>query len=212
MGNHLSHGLQQNGIAVLRKETQFSVGEISDMYRQYRMDTSDLTMTPQYFIDMYAPVYSHGHPENQRIFSTFDKKKDGHVNFHEFLTAPDIHFKGTVEMKQGLVCDVIDHRQKGAVDIDAIKEVIEVLEGLNAGVLPDDFQFIDALYCIILHYIALYCIILRNHLNHWWRQLTCDEKRLCVSRNIVRPRTTSRRGRHPRRPDAVRNETPADRH
>lgn len=128
MGNNQAYGLHHQVVETLKTETKFSEGEISDLYRQFRLDAKALTMNSAHFTEMYRSVYPHGQPENlaERVFATFDQRKDGKVDFHEFLSALNVQLKGTIKMKYEWVFDVIDHKTRGNVEGENIREVIKV--------------------------------------------------------------------------------------
>lgn len=128
MGNHQTHGLQPQVVTSLRKETGFSSGEISDLYRQFREDSKDLYMTAEKISDMYRAVFPHGDPERfgAKVFATFDKSGAGKVDFHEFIHVLGIQLKGTVRTKYEWVYDVFDSKKKGQIGSSEVRDVVMV--------------------------------------------------------------------------------------
>jgi Ca2+-binding EF-hand superfamily protein len=112
----------------LKKETGFSHGEITDLYRQFRVDSKDLYMTVEQLNELYKGVFPHGHPEKfaERVFSTFDKRGKGKVDFHGFLNILSIQLKGNVKTKYEWVFEVIDYKKTGNASRDDIFQVITV--------------------------------------------------------------------------------------
>ncbi|ELU01285.1 hypothetical protein CAPTEDRAFT_99384 [Capitella teleta] len=147
MGNHQTHGLQPQVVTSLKKETGFTNGEISDLYRQFRMDNKDLYMTVNQINDMYKGVFPHGNPEQfgERVFATFDKRSKGKVDFHEFLSILSIQLKGNVKSKYEWVFDVIDFKKTGNARRDDVLHVITV----SSSFLPISFRIAD---CLLAQY------------------------------------------------------------
>jgi len=143
MGNGRS-GLRPEVIADLTEATDFTPGELNDLYRQYRHDCIQhghgrkLTMKLNEFKDMYEEIFPGGDADKfaEHVFRTYDKNGDGVINFKEFIMNLNIQLKGSHEDKLNWLFDLYDVAKNNYISRNEALEVIQVIHDLHSGILP----------------------------------------------------------------------------
>lgn len=128
MGNHISSSLPPQIVEELEVMTSFSYAEINDLYRQFRHDCPDLKMTAEQFRHLYGTTFPNGHPDKfaELVFQSFDKEKQGHIDFRQFLTTLSAQLKGSFETKLEWLFDLYDSKHLGYITKDNLLEMITV--------------------------------------------------------------------------------------
>lgn len=143
MGNGRS-GLRPEVIADLTESTNFTPGELNDLYRQYRYDCIQqghgrkLTMKLDEFKAMYQEMFPDGDADKfaEHVFRTYDKSGRGIIDFKEFITNLNIQLKGSYEEKLNWLFDLYDVEKTNYISRDEALEIVQVIHDLQSGMLP----------------------------------------------------------------------------
>ena len=94
-------GLSREDLDFLTANTNYSVETITAWYRGFREDCPDGKLTPDSFMQIYGNSFLTGNAKEfcDHVFRTFDRDKNGFIDFKEFLLAIHVTSSGTPEDK-----------------------------------------------------------------------------------------------------------------
>ena len=94
-------GLSREDLEFLRSNTNYSVETITAWYRGFKEDCPDGKLTPDAFMQIYGNSFLTGNAKEfcDHVFRTFDRDRNGFIDFKEFLLAIHVTSSGTPEDK-----------------------------------------------------------------------------------------------------------------
>ena len=93
--------LPKEDLEYLRANTNYSVDTIIEWYKGFMEDCPDGKLTPESFMHIYGNSFLTGNAKEfcDHVFRTFDKDKNGFIDFKEFLLAIHVTSSGTPQDK-----------------------------------------------------------------------------------------------------------------
>ena len=94
-------GLSKENFEFLRANTNYSADTIQEWYKGFMEDCPDGKLTPDSFMHIYGNTFLTGNAKEfcDHVFRTFDKDKNGFIDFTEFLLAIHVTSSGSPEDK-----------------------------------------------------------------------------------------------------------------
>eukprot|EP00920_Eleutheroschizon_duboscqi_P016014 GHVT01037606.1.p1 GENE.GHVT01037606.1~~GHVT01037606.1.p1 ORF type:complete len:216 (+),score=17.59 GHVT01037606.1:383-1030(+) len=138
MGNNTTH-LRPEVVLDLKDSTAFNEAELSDLYRQFLKDSDGkLYLTKEEFVKMYQNIFPSGDAAKfaDHVFRTFDKTREGRINFRDFIITLSVQLRGTQAQKMEWLFDLYDYDQCGYIQKDELSKVLEVLQSFQSGFVP----------------------------------------------------------------------------
>ena len=91
MGSNKSKQELQEDLKFLNRHTRYSEKAIKNWYKTVNQVCPDGYITPVKFLELYN-TFPYGNAEqfSELVFGTFDTKRDGYIDFMEFLLAIDV--------------------------------------------------------------------------------------------------------------------------
>jgi Ca2+-binding EF-hand superfamily protein len=135
MGNTTTN-LRPAVVQDLRDSTAFSEAELSELYRQFLKDSNGkLYLTKEEFEKMYRDVFPAGDASSfaEHVFRTFDKTREGKINFRDFIVTLSVQLRGSQAEKMDWLFDLYDYDQSGYISKEDLVKVIEVSIWLSQG-------------------------------------------------------------------------------
>ena len=124
--------LKSKDLETLRIDTEFTDDELKEWYRWYRgilLDMPNGRMDVDEFKKIYNRMFPSGVDDKyaEHVFRSFDKNKDGHIDFREFVIAISITSRGTLDQKLQWAFKVYDIDEDGYIDR---KEMLEIVKAI----------------------------------------------------------------------------------
>ena len=134
--------LCKNEIEFLQRHTSLERSEIKKWYKEFRKNCPSGRLAKDQFIELYKIFSAYENTEEycHHIFRTFDKDKDGTINFSEFLLAINVMGSGTVEEKLMWSFKMFDIDENGSIDLNEMTKIVSSIYdmlGSNANVMTD---------------------------------------------------------------------------
>ena len=138
MGSSKSkQSLSAEDLAFLRTHTKFDEKTIKGWFKGFKQDCPDGKLTPTQFIDNYKKLFPKGTNADDfcsHIFRTFDKDKNGFVDFKEFLLTINVTSTGTADEKLKWAFKMYDIDDDGViVEDEMVKIVRAIYDVIEAG-------------------------------------------------------------------------------
>ena len=145
MGNKTfksKYKLCKDEVDFLQRHTSLDRASIKHWYKGFRRSCPTGQLGREQFAGIYKLFSPHGNTEEycDHIFRTFDKDKNGTIDFSEFLLAMNIMGNGTVEEKLMWSFKMFDIDENGTIDLNEMTKVIQSIYdmlGPNALTLTD---------------------------------------------------------------------------
>lgn len=121
--------LTAEDIQELRLSTEFTEDELHTWHKAFREKCPNGKMSEKKFAEIYKNHYSTGDATifAGHVFRTFDKNKDGTIDFHEFIQGLSIISRGSTEQKLRWAFEMYDSDGSGAV---SRAEMLEIVRGI----------------------------------------------------------------------------------
>jgi len=112
----------------LQKLTRYEEHEIKECYKLFLEDNPTGYITKDHFMKMYEDFFPTGDPAPfaQHVFRTYDRNRDGRVEFREFLCGLSVSSRGSLEEKLRLAFCMYDLDGNGIITRDEIMDVVKV--------------------------------------------------------------------------------------
>jgi len=93
--------LSKEDLEFLKTHTKYDEQTIKGWYKGFRQDCPSGKLTPSKFMDMYKMFFTEGNAQEfcDLVFRTFDRDKNGYIDFKEFLLAIDVTSSGNAQDK-----------------------------------------------------------------------------------------------------------------
>ena len=124
--------LKSKELETLRTDTEFTDNELKEWYRWYRgilLDMPNGRMDVEEFKKIYNRMFPSGVDDKyaEHVFRSFDKNKDGQIDFREFVISISITSRGTLEQKLQWAFKVYDIDEDGYI---TRKEMLEIVKAI----------------------------------------------------------------------------------
>ena len=130
--------LTEEDLAFLVKNTNFSEGNIKEWFREFIMDCPEGILTKVKVMEMLTFILprDNGKIIADLIFSTFDKDKNGWIDFNEFIIATHCTATSSPEDKLHWVFQMYDKDGSNSIQLSEMVELFGTLY-LNEGLEED---------------------------------------------------------------------------
>jgi Ca2+-binding EF-hand superfamily protein len=119
------------GLQGLVNSTKISRKEIQLLYRGFKQGCPSGTVGLEQFKEIYSLFFPHGYKSNADtgqyaiyVFNSFDRDKNGRINFEEFVLGLSVLSRGSIEEKLRWIFDLYDVDQDGLLTTDDIEQVM----------------------------------------------------------------------------------------
>ena len=124
--------LKSKELETLRIDTEFTDNELKEWYQWYRgilLDMPNGRMDVEEFKKIYNRMFPSGVDDKyaEHVFRSFDKNKDGQIDFREFVISISITSRGTLEQKLQWAFKVYDIDEDGYI---TRKEMLEIVKAI----------------------------------------------------------------------------------
>ena len=124
--------LKTKDLETLRIDTEFTDNELKEWYQWYRgilLDMPNGRMDVEEFKKIYNRMFPSGVDDRyaEHVFRSFDKNKDGQIDFREFVISISITSRGTLEQKLQWAFKVYDIDEDGYI---TRKEMLEIVKAI----------------------------------------------------------------------------------
>ena len=124
--------LKTKDLETLRIDTEFTDDELKEWYQWYRgilLDMPNGRMDVEEFKKIYNRMFPSGVDDRyaEHVFRSFDKNKDGQIDFREFVMSISITSRGTLEQKLQWAFKVYDIDEDGYI---TRKEMLEIVKAI----------------------------------------------------------------------------------
>lgn len=115
-------------LAELRDQTNFTVGEIQEWYKEFRITWPKEILTMKEFKTAYSTIFPIGDAAEfaEHVFRVFDLNGDGLLDFREFMCGFSVVLRGSVEEKLMFSFRIYDVDCNGFISRDEMKQVLSV--------------------------------------------------------------------------------------
>ncbi|XP_044463757.1 calcineurin B-like protein 10 isoform X2 [Mangifera indica] len=130
-------------LARLADESRFTVNELEALHELYdHLSCSIIKDGLIHKEELQLALFNTRHGENlflDRVFYLFDEKKNGVIEFEEFIHALNVfHPYAPMEEKIDFAFRLYDLRQKGCIERDEVKQMVIAILNESEISLPDD--------------------------------------------------------------------------
>lgn len=127
----------------LKQHTRYDEATIKEWFKGFRQDCPSGRLTPAKFVDMYKMFFPNGNAEEfcDHVFRTFDRDKNGFIDFKEFLCAIDVTSAGTPHEKLQWAFRMYDVDGNGSIDLQEMTKIVQAIYdmlGNNSSSRPPD--------------------------------------------------------------------------
>ena len=124
--------LKSKELETLRIDTEFTDNELKEWYQWYRgilLDMPNGRMDVEEFKKIYNRMFPSGVDDKyaEHVFRSFDKNKDGQIDFREFVISLSITSRGMLEQKLQWAFKVYDIDEDGYI---TRKEMLEIVKAI----------------------------------------------------------------------------------
>lgn len=128
-GKKNKNKLTAEDIQELRLSTEFTEDELHKWHKAFREKCPNGKMSPKKFSELYTNHYSTSDASifAGHVFRTFDKNRDGTIDFHEFIQGLSIISRGSQEQKLRWAFEMYDSDSSGTV---SRAEMLEIVRGI----------------------------------------------------------------------------------
>lgn len=148
-------------LAELRDQTNFTVEEIQDWYKEFKSKWPKGVLTSEEFKKEYSTFFPLGDASEfaKHVFRVFDQNADGKLDFREFVCGFSVVLRGRMEDKLKFSFQIYDINGNGFISREEMSEVLAVSS--NVSLFPDFSEFCqthfrvkkeEQLKCIVLQY------------------------------------------------------------
>lgn len=115
-------------LAELRDQTNFTVEEIQDWYKEFKSKWPKGVLTSEEFKKEYSTFFPLGDASEfaKHVFRVFDQNADGKLDFREFVCGFSIVLRGRVEDKLKFSFQMYDINGNGFISREEMLEVLAV--------------------------------------------------------------------------------------
>lgn len=115
-------------LAELRDQTNFTVEEIQDWYKEFKSKWPKGVLTSEEFKKEYSTFFPLGDASEfaKHVFRVFDQNSDGKLDFREFVCGFSVVLRGRMEDKLKLSFQMYDINGNGFISREEMSEVLAV--------------------------------------------------------------------------------------
>merc|ERR1712154_194632 len=127
--NSKASSLARSDLDWLIDHTKYNEQTILEWHKGFRLDCPDGKLTAASFRKIYRKCFPSENMEefSDHVFRTFDKDKNGFIDFKEFLQAIDITSTGSPEEKLEWAFSMYDVDGNGSVDLTEMTRILSSL-------------------------------------------------------------------------------------
>ncbi|XP_055339431.1 neuronal calcium sensor 2-like [Paramacrobiotus metropolitanus] len=127
--------LKKSDMDFLKANTTFDEATISEWYIEFMRDCKNGKLSPQKFMEVYEVLCPGGEAKAfaKHAFRTFDKDRNGFIDFKEFLMAVNVTSSGTVEQKLKWAFNMVDIDGNGTIELNEMVKVIAAIQEMSVA-------------------------------------------------------------------------------
>lgn len=115
-------------LSELRDNTNFTVEELQDWYKEFKSNWPKGALTVEEFKKAYKTFFPLGDATEfaKHVFRVFDRNDDGLLDFREFVCGFSVVLRGGVQEKLKFSFQIYDINGNGFITRDEMSEVLSV--------------------------------------------------------------------------------------
>ncbi|GAV05204.1 hypothetical protein RvY_15372 [Ramazzottius varieornatus] len=127
--------LKKADLEFLKANTNFDEETITEWYTEFLRDCKNGKLSPKQFMEVYQVICPGGEAQefSRHVFRTFDKDRNGFIDFKEFLMAVNVTSSGTVEQKLKWAFSMVDIDGNGHIDLTEMTKVISAIQDMSGA-------------------------------------------------------------------------------
>ncbi|OQV22355.1 putative Neuronal calcium sensor 2 [Hypsibius exemplaris] len=127
--------LKKADLEFLKANTTFDEETITEWYTEFLRDCRNGKLSPKQFMEVYQVICPGGEAKefSRHVFRTFDKDRNGFIDFKEFLMAVNVTSSGTVEQKLKWAFSMVDIDGNGTIDLSEMTKVISAIQEMSGA-------------------------------------------------------------------------------
>ncbi|XP_062575207.1 hippocalcin-like protein 1 [Saccostrea cucullata] len=126
-------------LAELRDQTNFTVEELNEWYKEFRSSWPKGALTVDEFKKAYSTFFPLGDASEfaKHVFRVFDQNDDGLLDFREFVCGFSVVLRGSVDDKLSFSFQIYDINGNGFITRDEMKEVLSAMYKVECALSAD---------------------------------------------------------------------------
>ncbi|XP_052680453.1 neurocalcin-like [Crassostrea angulata] len=129
-------------LAELRNQTNFSVEELQEWYKEFKASWPKGFLTEDEFKGVYSNIFPLGDATEfaRHVFRVFDQNKDGLLDFREFMCGFSVVLLGSLEEKLKFSFNIYDIDGNGFISRNEMSAILSALNkgNFSCGLSQDD--------------------------------------------------------------------------
>lgn len=125
---HRQSKLAPKTLAELRNQTNFTVEELQEWYKEFKASWPKGSLTEDEFKGMYSSIFPLGDATEfaRHVFRVFDKNNDGLLDFREFMCGFSVVLRGSLEEKLKFSFNIYDIDGNGFITRNEMSAILSV--------------------------------------------------------------------------------------
>lgn len=125
---HRQSKLAPKTLAELRNQTNFTVEELQEWYKEFKASWPKGSLTEDEFKGVYSAIFPLGDAAEfaRHVFRVFDKNNDGLLDFREFMCGFSVVLRGSLEEKLKFSFNIYDIDGNGFITRNEMSAILSV--------------------------------------------------------------------------------------